>query len=70
MAVLLPIDTHGSLVYVLCCDVQPGYLAPPTVRIEPEMQTIGQGEDAELLCVASGEPAPSISWQKVSQSIQ
>jgi len=38
---------------------------PPTVRIEPETQTIGQGQSSELKCIASGNPTPKITWEKV-----
>ena len=43
------------------------YNAPPTVRIEPDRQTISQGTSAELRCLAVGEPSPSIRWTKVGE---
>ena len=43
------------------------YNAPPTVRIEPDRQTISQGTSAELRCLAVGEPPPSIRWTKVGE---
>ena len=40
---------------------------PPTVRIEPDRQTISQGTSAELRCLASGDPTPSVRWSKVGE---
>ena len=37
----------------------------PTAKIEPERQTIVQGQNGELRCVVSGNPVPTITWQKV-----
>jgi hypothetical protein len=45
------------------------YRGPPTVRIEPEEQTIGQGGRAELRCIASGDPAPTVLWSKVGEDL-
>ena len=42
---------------------------PPTVRIEPEDQTIGQGSTATLRCIAAGDPAPNITWSKVGEEL-
>ncbi|KAF2367998.1 Laminin G domain [Trinorchestia longiramus] len=38
----------------------------PTVRIEPDRQTVNQGSTAEVRCIASGSPQPTISWSKVN----
>lgn len=38
----------------------------PTVRIEPDRQTVSQGGEAEVRCIASGTPYPSISWSMVN----
>ena len=40
---------------------------PPTVRIEPDRQTISQGSDAELRCLAVGDPSPTVRWTKVGE---
>lgn len=40
---------------------------PPTVRIEPDRQTISQGTSAELRCLANGDPSPSVRWSKVGE---
>ena len=42
---------------------------PPTVRIEPDMQTIGQGKSTELRCIATGDPTPKVSWTKVGEDL-
>jgi len=43
--------------------------APPTVSIEPARQTIGQGKDTELRCVATGNPPPRVSWSKAGEDL-
>ncbi|XP_071451008.1 basement membrane-specific heparan sulfate proteoglycan core protein [Hetaerina americana] len=43
------------------------FRSPPTVRIEPNRQNIPQGTSAELRCLASGDPTPSIRWSKAGQ---
>ncbi|XP_069692113.1 basement membrane-specific heparan sulfate proteoglycan core protein isoform X26 [Periplaneta americana] len=43
--------------------------APPTVRIEPETQTISQGTLGELRCIASGDPTPIIRWSKSNEEL-
>ncbi|XP_046397627.1 basement membrane-specific heparan sulfate proteoglycan core protein-like isoform X3 [Ischnura elegans] len=45
------------------------FRSPPTVRIEPDRQTIPQGTLAELRCLASGDPTPSIRWSKAAQEL-
>ncbi|XP_064650190.1 hemicentin-1-like isoform X2 [Lineus longissimus] len=37
---------------------------PPDFSVEPKNTLIGQGETTIFNCVASGEPKPSIRWQK------
>ncbi|XP_046742518.1 basement membrane-specific heparan sulfate proteoglycan core protein [Diprion similis] len=37
---------------------------PPTVTIEPARQTVFQGTVAEVKCVVTGSPAPSVTWTK------
>ena len=46
-----------------------GFRAPPQVTVQPEQQTIGQGEDVTLTCSASGDPRPAIVWTKVGEEI-
>ena len=43
--------------------------SPPTVRIEPERQTIGQGKSTELRCVATGNPPPKVTWTKAGEDL-
>lgn len=43
--------------------------AVPTVRVQPERQTISQGNNVELRCLTSGEPRPVITWSKVNENI-
>jgi len=43
--------------------------SPPTVRIEPERQTIGQGKSTELRCVATGNPPPTVTWTKAGEDL-
>ncbi|XP_046613235.1 basement membrane-specific heparan sulfate proteoglycan core protein isoform X7 [Neodiprion virginianus] len=37
---------------------------PPAVTIEPARQTVFQGTVAEVKCVVTGNPAPSVTWTK------
>ena len=46
-----------------------GFRAPPQVSVQPEQQTIGQGEEVTLTCSASGDPRPTISWTKVGEEL-
>ncbi|KAK3801367.1 hypothetical protein RRG08_059069 [Elysia crispata] len=39
---------------------------PPTVIIEPRYVQVDEGDRAELLCMAQGSPAPTITWTKGS----
>lgn len=39
-------------------------LVVPTFSTHPENLTLKSGAIAELVCVADGEPTPSISWYK------
>ncbi|CAG5125030.1 unnamed protein product, partial [Candidula unifasciata] len=39
---------------------------PPTVRIEPAVQTVGSGTTGSLRCLATGDPQPSITWSRAS----
>jgi len=43
--------------------------SPPTVRIEPERQTIGQGKSTELKCLATGNPPPKVTWTKAGEDL-
>ena len=45
------------------------YKGPPTVRIEPQEQTIGQGATTNIRCIATGDPAPTVAWSKVGESL-
>lgn len=38
----------------------------PTVRIEPERQTVGTGTTGSLRCIATGEPRPTIVWSRAN----
>lgn len=40
----------------------------PSVHIEPERQTVRQGEDAKLRCIATGSPTPVIKFAKVGSN--
>ncbi|XP_065291470.1 basement membrane-specific heparan sulfate proteoglycan core protein isoform X25 [Dermacentor albipictus] len=40
----------------------------PSVHIEPERQTVRQGEDAKLRCIATGTPTPVIKFAKVGSN--
>ncbi|XP_065579048.1 basement membrane-specific heparan sulfate proteoglycan core protein-like isoform X5 [Artemia franciscana] len=42
---------------------------PPTVRLEPEKQTVSQGTACEIRCFATGDPTPTIRWSKVNEEI-
>jgi hypothetical protein len=42
---------------------------PPTVRIEPETQTISQGTVGELRCTATGDPTPTVRWSKLNEEL-
>lgn len=42
---------------------------PPSVRIEPEEQTIGQGSSTEIRCIGFGDPLPALSWSKVGEDL-
>lgn len=39
----------------------------PSVHIEPGKQTVVQGTNTELRCIASGTPTPTIKWTKVGE---
>ncbi|CAN7987967.1 unnamed protein product, partial [Ixodes pacificus] len=41
----------------------------PSVHIEPERQTVRQGEDARLRCIATGTPTPVITFTKVGGNL-
>ncbi|KAK3867232.1 hypothetical protein Pcinc_027289 [Petrolisthes cinctipes] len=41
----------------------------PTVRMQPERQTISQGNSVELMCITTGDPRPTITWTKVNEDI-
>ena len=43
--------------------------AIPTAKIEPERQTIVQGQSGQLKCITSGNPVPTISWQKIGSDL-
>ena len=43
--------------------------APLQVTVQPEQQTIGQGEDLVLACSVSGDPRSSVTWTKVGEEI-
>jgi len=45
------------------------FSGPPSVYIDPEEQTIGQGDRTELRCVGSGDPPPSLEWTKVGEDL-
>jgi hypothetical protein len=39
------------------------------VHVEPDRQTIAQGTSGELRCVATGDPAPTVTWTKVNDEM-
>ncbi|XP_076325413.1 terribly reduced optic lobes isoform X10 [Tachypleus tridentatus] len=41
----------------------------PTVQIEPERQTVPEGDLAQLRCIASGVPAPVVTWSRVGSEL-
>lgn len=41
----------------------------PSVHLEPERQTVRQGEDATLRCIATGTPTPVITFSKVGSNL-
>ncbi|CAN7986822.1 unnamed protein product [Ixodes hexagonus] len=41
----------------------------PSVHIEPERQTVRQGEDARLSCIATGTPTPVITFTKAGGNL-
>ena len=44
---------------------------PPSIRIAPERKAdIEAGNDLMLICYASGDPKPTITWTKDSVSIK
>ncbi|CAL9708144.1 unnamed protein product [Knipowitschia caucasica] len=45
-------------------------LAPPSVRLRPQVLTVPVGASVELQCQASGSPPPSINWFKNGHSKQ
>ena len=45
------------------------YRAPPAVTVTPDQQTVGQGEDAEMVCEGLGDPRPSLAWSKVGEEL-
>ncbi|XP_053982835.1 basement membrane-specific heparan sulfate proteoglycan core protein-like isoform X1 [Hylaeus volcanicus] len=42
---------------------------PASVRVKPEMQTVPQGNTAEVRCVTGGEPGEQITWSKHHQQL-
>ncbi|XP_066985998.1 basement membrane-specific heparan sulfate proteoglycan core protein [Macrobrachium rosenbergii] len=45
------------------------YVNLPSVSIQPDRQTINQGTNAELRCIATGTPAPIITWSKANEEL-
>lgn len=45
------------------------FRSPPSVRVEPESQTVMQGMSAELRCISTGDPEPVLRWTKVRERI-
>lgn len=38
----------------------------PTVRVDPERQTVGTGQTTTIRCIVTGNPQPVITWSKQS----
>ncbi len=57
-------NIHGTTQAQARLSIESGR-AIPTAKIEPERQTIVQGQNGELRCITSGNPIPTITWQKV-----
>jgi len=57
-------NVHGTTQAQARLSIESGR-AIPTAKIEPERQTIVQGQNGELRCITSGNPVPTITWQKV-----
>ncbi|RWS16137.1 basement membrane-specific heparan sulfate proteoglycan core protein-like protein [Dinothrombium tinctorium] len=38
---------------------------PPSVKVEPERQTVIEGGNAELRCIVKGNPSPIVTWSRV-----
>ncbi|UYV67717.1 HSPG2 [Cordylochernes scorpioides] len=41
----------------------------PSARVEPERQTAVQGERAEVRCIVTGSPTPTITWMKAGEEL-
>ncbi|XP_075211994.1 terribly reduced optic lobes isoform X4 [Lycorma delicatula] len=48
--------------------IQP-YRSPPSVRLEPESQTVTQGMTAELRCVVTGDSTSDVRWSKLRERL-
>lgn len=42
---------------------------PPSVRIEPERQTVPQGSLAEIRCVSTADANLQVQWTKVNENL-
>ena len=42
---------------------------PPTASITPQYRTIGQRDTVTVVCQTSGDPAPSVTWSKVQETL-
>ncbi|XP_065349474.1 basement membrane-specific heparan sulfate proteoglycan core protein isoform X7 [Cloeon dipterum] len=62
-------DTYGRVQQAQARVTIVNYGSPPSVRIEPERQTIVQGTSGELRCIASGEPTPTVTWSKINDDM-
>ena len=49
-------------IHVSLCLTEEG----PTVTVDPERQTISQGQTGSVRCVVTGNPTPSVRWSKVN----
>ena len=42
-------------------------VAIPTVKVSPKALVINEGQNASILCAASGYPVPQVTWKKVQK---
>lgn len=42
---------------------------PPSLRVEPDKQTVPQGTLAELRCLSTSDPNVQVQWHKVNENL-
>lgn len=45
-------------------------LVKPEFDVQPESQTVEQGQTVTMHCTATGEPVPTMSWMKNGEVIR